>query len=94
MQSVLRESLIKAVSEYLEFLLGFQLRDGDDTRSSNAYKYIQQNPLIKLPSTEKHRRVAFLKGVIKNDMELVPLKKIAFVKLGVTVDTKSGGSSE
>jgi hypothetical protein len=70
------------------------LRDADDMRASQAFKYIQKSKEIKLPSTEKYRRVAYLKDDIRNDMELVPLKKTAFVKLGITVDTKSGGSSE
>jgi hypothetical protein len=85
---------VLSVSQYLEFLLGFQLRDSDDMRSSQAYSFIQKSNDIKLPSTEKYRRVAYLKDDIRNDMELVPLKKTAFVKLGITVDTKSGGSSE
>jgi hypothetical protein len=63
-------------------------------RQSQAYHYIQRSKEIKLPSTEKYRRVAYLKEDIRNDMELVPLKKTAFVKMGITVDTKSGGSSE
>jgi hypothetical protein len=63
-------------------------------RASQAYNYIQKSKYIKLPSTEKYRRVAYLKEDIRNDMELVPLKKTAFVKLGITVDTKSSGSSE
>ncbi len=35
-----------------------------------------------------------MKRDIRNDMDLIPLKKTAFVKLGITVETKNDGSTE
>ena len=90
METVLRESLINALGNYLEFLLGFQLRDGDEMRASQVYEDIQKSKHVRLPSTEKFKRVASVHGEFKNDIELVPLRRSAFIRLGITVETKTG----
>ena len=40
METVLRDSFVDALANFLEFLLGFQLRDAEEMRDSHIYQQI------------------------------------------------------
>lgn len=80
MQAVLKDALHSALAHYLEFLLGFYLRD-PHSRCSRLHHDIHLTPLFRLPSTVKHSIL------INNDLELVPLHRQPFLKMAVSLVT-------
>ena len=81
MQSVLRQAFEVSSSHYLEFLLGFFLRD-PTTHQSSLLDEVTKSTEIRLPSR-------ITKGAKLNDLDLVPLHQTAFIKLSVTLDPTS-----
>lgn len=74
MQAVLKDSLCEALAQFLEFLLGFHLRDPHSRRSRVTHD-IHLSPDFRLPSSLRHHVDAH------NDLELVPLHRQPLLKM-------------
>lgn len=83
MQAVLKDSLVTALSQFLEFLLGFHLRDQNSKRSRVSHD-VHLSPHFRLPSTLKH----FAPAHPNNDLEMVPLHRTPFLKMQVIATSK------
>ncbi|CDW77756.1 dynein heavy chain axonemal [Stylonychia lemnae] len=85
MQTILFDHYELALQEYLEFLMSFLMRDPESSHSLVSQS-ISKSRFIKLSSS---RNIKDKNSSIKNDLQLIPMKRKPFVYIQAIIENKA-----